>query len=406
MAKSKKSAAGPTAEPENKIEVSEEALPDLSEAVEATEVEVNASDDGADIEDAEIVMSSEAEEDAAQDDGETDHPSETPSLAPAPSQPERAKSGFFPLVLGGVLAAAIGVGASGYIFPNGLPFGPSATRGIDLGSELKLQSGRLDDLSARLDALPDIDGPAVSSAVTAVGDLQAQIGALSETLGTLETRVAQLETRPVGSEAAGNLPANVEAELKELRAALDVQKGTLSEMIQEASETKQSAEQTARQTMSRAAVTRILVALDSGSPFEAALADLADSSDVAIPEALAQTAADGVPTLSLLAEQFPEVARNALAAARTENADNSIGGFLAKQLGARSVAPRDGDDPDAILSRAEASVKDGRIADALADLEALPDSAKAPLAAWMSQADLRLTAAREAEVLANTLNSQ
>ena len=332
--------------------------------------------------------------------------SDAPLPAPAVVQEKviERKGGFFPLILGGVLAAGIGVVSAEYIFPNGLPFGPAATERIDFNSALKLQAGRIDDLQNQLESQPTIDTGALDAAVAAVGDLQAQIGAVVENVSGIEARIAELEAQPA-SDGSG-VSVAMENELKELRAALDLQKGEIAQMINEAQNTKQSAEETARQTMARAAVTRILVALDSGSPFDDALADVQANSDVTIPEALAQTATTGVPTLSSLSETYPDAARAALAAVRREDTGGGVANFLAKQLGARSVAPREGDDPDAVLSRVEAALGEGRIADALAQAEVLPDAAKAPLADWIAQANLRLTAAREAEALANSLNSQ
>lgn len=332
----------------------------------------------------------------------TEIASETPG-APREIVVER-KGGFFPMLLGGVLAAGVGVASAEYIFPNGLPFGAAATQKVDLESALKLQEGRIDDLKALLESQPEVDAAAIDAAVSAVGDLQAQIGALVDNVDAIETRVATLEKRPSGD--GSGVSVALEQELADLRAALDVQKGALANMLAEAQETKQSAEETARQTMARAAMTRILVALESGAAFDDALADVEANTDIALPEVLAKAAADGVPTLADLSANYPEAARAALAAVRSEDTGGGVGGFFAKQLGVRSVAPREGDDPDAVLSRIEAAVNEGRIADALALSDALPDAAKAPLADWMSQANLRLSAAREAEALANSLNSQ
>ena len=91
---------------------------------------------------------------------------------------------------------------------------------------------------------------------------------------------------------------------------------------------------------------------------------------------------------------------------RSEETGGGVTSFLTRQLGVRSVAPREGDDADAILSRVGAAIDAGRISDALAEADTLPDGAKAPLADWMEQANLRLSAAREAEALASSLNSQ
>jgi hypothetical protein len=47
---------------------------------------------------------------------------------------------------------------------------------------------------------------------------------------------------------------------------------------------------------------------------------------------------------------------------------------------------------DAILSRAEAAVRDGRVADAIAELDGLPEQAAAQTAAWRELAETRLAA--------------
>jgi hypothetical protein len=56
------------------------------------------------------------------------------------------------------------------------------------------------------------------------------------------------------------------------------------------------------------------------------------------------------------------------------------------------LTPREGTDPDAILSRADAAVAEGRITDAIAEAAALPAEGQAALAAWLEQANLYLTA--------------
>ena len=358
---------------------------------------------------------------------------ETPAEASAP-EPEiiretivEKKGGFVPLVLGGIVAAGIGVGSAGYIFPNGLSFGPKPA---DYTSAIEEQSSRIDALSAELAAKPAFDASAleasIADATSAVIAAQEQITGVAETVAAFEERLTTLEALPREDgisqqmenalkemraelnqqNAALEQMAPVEGELNDMRAALDAQKGELVTMIAEAQATKQDAEKTARDTLARAGVTRILVALESGAPFADALAEVEANSDIAIPEALAQTAADGVPTLASLGDAYPNAAREALAAVRSEDTGGGVSSFLTRQLGVRSVAPREGDDPDAILSRVGAAVDEGRISDALEIADALPEGAKAPLAEWMAQANLRLSAAREAEALATSLNSQ
>ena len=127
-----------------------------------------------------------------------------------------------------------------------------------------------------------------------------------------------------------------------------------------------------------------------------------------VPDILWRNAETGVATLSELQAEFPDAARAALAAAREAELKSGQGdgwkAFLLKQLGARSLKPREGDDPDAVLSRAEAAVRDGRLTDALAEIETLPDVAKAELAAWVEKARQRLAAINAAQALSDELN--
>ncbi|MCW8841906.1 MAG: hypothetical protein OQK00_00670 [Rhodobacteraceae bacterium] len=154
----------------------------------------------------------------------------------------------------------------------------------------------------------------------------------------------------------------------------------------------------------QAALTRITAALESGAPYEAALVDLANASGESAPAALADPAAEGVATLPALIEAFPDVARAALAEARKqqsgEDTGSRLGAFLKAQLGARSVAPKEGSDPDAVLSRAEAALRDGALKEALAEIETLPAESQAKMASWREAAETRAAALAAAEALA------
>jgi len=78
---------------------------------------------------------------------------------------------------------------------------------------------------------------------------------------------------------------------------------------------------------------------------------------------------------------------------------------LQRQLGARSVEPREGNDPDAILSRAEAALINGHLPQALAEIAALPDEAQAEMGNWVTLATIRAAALSAAAALAQSLNT-
>ena len=129
------------------------------------------------------------------------------------------------------------------------------------------------------------------------------------------------------------------------------------------------------------------------------------------PNRLFAACATWLQTLAALTEDYPPAAREALSEARRLESDAETGTqrfatFLADQIGARSVTPRAGDAPDAILSRAEAALRDGDLQQALTELEALPDEAKAPLSDWMARAQTRVAAVSAADGLAQELNKE
>ncbi|MGL4320847.1 MAG: COG4223 family protein, partial [Paracoccaceae bacterium] len=67
-----------------------------------------------------------------------------------------------------------------------------------------------------------------------------------------------------------------------------------------------------------------------------------------------------------------------------------VSSFLRSQTGARSLSPREGDDPDAVLSRIEAALAAGSVADAFALMPALPEVSQAAMAEWVASAQLHL----------------
>lgn len=82
-----------------------------------------------------------------------------------------------------------------------------------------------------------------------------------------------------------------------------------------------------------------------------------------------------------------------------------VSAFFRTQLGTRSLEPKEGDDPDAILSRAEAALKAGQLDTALAELAAMPEAGQPALAPWIASANARRDALAAATELSQQLNS-
>ena len=98
-------------------------------------------------------------------------------------------------------------------------------------------------------------------------------------------------------------------------------------------------------------------------------------------------------------------ARDALDAARAADDTGSVGAFFERRFGGRSIVPREGADPDAVLSRVEAAVRTGDLGTALSESEGLPEEAQSALGPWLEQAQQRHDAVQAADALAQRLSA-
>ena len=368
-----------------------------------------------DIADAELVL-----------DALADRPTET-----APPPPVRRRGGgvFLGTVLGGILAAGAGFGLARMV-PGGWPVqGNSA-----LEAQIKAQEDSLAGLKAQLSDLAArpvqdsteeiaalkselqkmIADSADSAAVVDPAPMIAEVtGEIQASIAALDGRLTEIEKRPVGFAGAGVSSAAIAAydrQLQDLRAQIAAQNGQGSDIAaqieavaadakaqlaaaaQDAERLKAEAEAAVQTATTGAAMGRIRAAIEAGGPYAGAVADLT-ALGLQIPPDIAGLAETGVPTLTELQRSFPAVARDALSAAlRAQTATgwgDRLTAFLRTQTGARSLSPRDGTDPDAVLSRAEGLLADGDIAATLAELGTLPAAAKDVLAPWVTEAESR-----------------
>lgn len=353
-------------------------------------------------------------------------PSPEPKPAPAapPPPPPSTSSSFLPLFLGGVAAAAIGFVLARYAVPEGWPtqvdradsttaqaLGEQRTRIAALEDRLASLSATVDEVASR--PAPDIDAGALRDEIlaalpepdlSALDDIQARIAALTD-------QVAALGDRPAGQPAVGEdqiaaIRAEIDSAVAEARAEMEAAqaqaRADLEAAQAEAARIEAEAAAAARLAAAEAALAQVAVALDAGSAYGDVLASL-EEAGVDVPPVLAAGADGGVPTLPELQEGFPDAARAALdAAIMASDADNAVDraiAFLRTQTGARSLTPREGDDPDAILSRAEAALRAGDLDTALSELQALPEAGAAAMADWTAAAETRRAALESLEDL-------
>ncbi|MBF9048185.1 hypothetical protein LSUCC0031_13765 [Rhodobacterales bacterium LSUCC0031] len=341
-----------------------------------------------------------------------------PPAAPPPPAPQQRAS-MVPLVIGGIVAAAIGYGAAYMgLLPARQDPGSAdpavATALTEQGATLAALQDQLATLTATVAqttplAMGEVD---LSPVIDQIAALSAQIDAAGSGITRLADRVDALENRPMftgnadadvvaAQQAADARAAALAAERDALAAEAAAREAAAAEAATQAAEAEASAAQAiaaAEAALARAAAEAALgqvqAALVSGSGFAAPLATIAATVD--IPAALQAVAEAGVPTQDALARGFAPLARAALPVALQETAGESmgerLGAFVIGQIGGRAVTPREGDDPDAVLSRVGAAVADGDLDTALAEIAALPQGARDVLAPWVADVEARRAA--------------
>ena len=318
-----------------------------------------------------------------------------------PTAPTR-RAGILGPVLGGVLAALGGFAIShfdlfGYAAPDRSAEMTALIERLDATltvqatalTETKGELSAITDRMAALEAAPAPETPDLSL----LADMNRRLDAIETlaptgdaSIAALAAKLAQLEQRLAALPATGENPG--------MQAELDAALARLTAAEAEAQDRAKLAEASTALATRALALDALSAAVAEGRPFAVELANLADP---ALTEALGKIAEAGVPSLETLQADFPDAAREALRLVRASDMDAGWGDrlldFLAAQTRARSVTPREGDDADAVLSRAEFALAEGRIPDVLTELQALDPAVRPPLDSWIALAATRASAA-------------
>ena len=325
---------------------------------------------------------------------------EVPPARPASDiQPEPRSGGFgrfVGFVLGGAVAAGLGFGLAAYGVREGWPMLAPPATGVaeDVAAlraelaQLALQSSDDSRLAAVEQKLTDLPTPATDTAqitaleqrIAALEALPPGAGAAPAALSEMQAQISSLNARLVEQQgAAAQISAEIEAQVQDRLKSAETEAET---MRAEAEALRKSAE-------TRAAVLGLQSALDTGAGAESAALVL-QQLGLTMPDALSALIAAPI-SLPQLQDSFAPAARAALAASLQAQMGETMGErlstFLFAQTGARSLTPRDGSDPDAVLSRIEDRLRAGDVAGARAQIAELPEPGQQALAEWATEAD-------------------
>jgi hypothetical protein len=284
--------------------------------------------------------------------------------------------------------------------------GGGDARVTDLSNEVKSLSSRIETLASR--PVPQSDGPGLAQ----------RIDRLTAAIGDTEQRLASIERRPVPQapdlSTVNQRTAAIETAIKDLR-------GALTDLRRVAEQTPPAATPQAIDALTNriagleehisalaapraaslagevGALNALSDALKSGLPFvkelEAARVQLGDRAGPLV--ALEPYASKGIPTTIVLAESLSQLAPQLT---RPPSADTSVIGRLlenaARLVDVRPVGEPEGKSAGAVVARAETKLARGDVAGALAEIELLPDNAKAAASTWIAAATQRRDAER------------
>jgi hypothetical protein len=261
------------------------------------------------------------------------------------------------------------------------------------GAEVRQRLGRLEssiegqaaELANLKEQLADGAGQLSAEAVEQIDVYRAELDGLRGEVGALQDRVGSLAAR-----------------IDEVAATADRQIETAQQRVAEI----QSQADTALSAKAvEADLALIRAAVASGQPFAEPVQRLA-ASGVALPEGLDAAAASGVATMAALRERFPDAAHAAIRASIVASAGDGImarsRAFLEAQVASRSLTPKEGTSPDAVLSRMEDRLRNDDLKGALAEAGNLPSEAAEAMADWLDAARRRVAAVEAVATLGTT----
>ncbi len=286
----------------------------------------------------------------------------------------------------------------------------------DLANRLQKLEAQMAQIAQLLAAPRPAPDPALANRIAAI---ETQLKSLSETVGALGQRsesaaaanaaalselnqkLARSDTRDARSNAASDATSSeTAATIAALTNRVDALEGSAKTMEKAlaAEQAKRSAENSNDRAVRTAIIAAALTAaVERGEPFEpelkAARSQVPDTKALAPLEGFAAT---GVPGAGALAGELSSLEPALLRAA---GAVPSESGFLEKLeanaerlVRIRPIEEVAGDDPAAVIARAEIKAGRGDVPGALAELGHLPATVRAPAQAWISKAQARAAA--------------
>lgn len=286
------------------------------------------------------------------------------------------------------------------------------TRKVEAAPDLSGLIARVTRLEQSLDALAkagkdggsDVDAAATDAKLGAIEQrLQAKIDAvlsqqestMSDRLDSVQTAVATLAAK-LGALAEARLSGDASGSSPDL-AALDQRIAKLEAALPDLSKTIGQGTASANSGAAAIAFANLREAVGAGRPYTVELAALHTlAPGIGDLGALPARAETGIPTVAELARAFQTVAEASVPTPATPTDESFFDSVIASAKSAVKIrridAEETGDTAGAVLARAATHLKQGDVAAAVKEVDALPAPARDAFAGWLEDAHARISA--------------
>jgi hypothetical protein len=264
------------------------------------------------------------------------------------------------------------------------PTGDKSTGDRPTGDRAVTPDPAIAELRGKIEALENRPVPSASPAPAAPAAPAAPNPDTEKEIATLQRDIASLRL------ALQTLDQSVASQREQAKA--------LSDTVSARGSSEQKVQQAARAAAVIGVAARLSSALELGLPFVADVDLLAPlvQGDAKLTEIVGQlqpAAKTGVASRAVLANEFPAVAKAALA---EDLADDSFGqrvlGKLRSLISLRRVGDVPGDGVEAKIARAEVALNQGNLVQAVELVKSLPPNVANATSAWLAKAEAHLAA--------------
>ncbi|MEM7289779.1 MAG: hypothetical protein AAF412_05335, partial [Pseudomonadota bacterium] len=240
----------------------------------------------------------------------------------------------------------------------------------------------------------------------------AAISGITQRVDELESQISEISTSNEPTEDVSPKVEKIEADLAELKQAVDNNAEGVSTLISQSSTLQETvASVKASEKVARSvAVSALGAALENDDPISLAIASIESlGGKSAETERLSEIAKQGVPTTNALLSglaQLTDTVQNPVADTASGSISDRFWANAKNLVSFRSSGPLEGETPIATLSRVKANLETGNLSGVLQEWKRLPAEVRKSGESWIASVNLRTEAFALYQTLSTNLAAE